>query len=208
MNRKPAVIGSPVRAWRRPDRRRLTVEHCLLEPMAQTIFDCTTVHPGNMGRDETLQAMLKTVSAKDFPCSVSSWWGHSCGQTSFCADRVAASLDQHRELMPWRIRGVASWSSVLRWPCQPDAMGNGRNFRWPSLCDVSLTEEVPAEATFAGHRLIVAHDPDPCRLANRPSGEPDCQTWEHGRKSGARLALRRIAGETARGRRASPTVAL
>jgi hypothetical protein len=101
-----------------------------------------TVHPGNVAETKTLQGMLSTVLQR-FPIQ----------RVILVADRGLLSLENIGELTAWQIREAAGSSSSS--PFLPDATGN-----WSTLSAVSLsTRQGWPRAPFAGHRLIVAHDP-------------------------------------------------
>jgi len=166
----------------------------LLEPMAQPCR-LHTVHPGNMAETKTLQAMLKTV-LKRFPVQ----------RVILVADILVIdwgllSLDNIGELTAMADQGGRKLEFILAVPAR--RYGElVETFHGLPFCDVSLTEGGLAEATFAGHRLIVAHDPDRAALqsAKRRNRIADLGTMAE--KLVARLDAQ-DAGETARGRRAS-----
>ena len=144
-----------------------------------------TVHPGNMAETKTLQAMLKTVLQR-FPVR----------RVILVADRGLLSLDNIGELTAMADHGGRKLEFILAVPAR--RYGElVETFHGLPFCDDGL-----AEATFAGHRLIVAHDPDRAALqsAKRRNRIADLGTMAE--KLVARLDAQ-DAGETARGRRAS-----
>jgi len=144
-----------------------------------------TVHPGNMAETKTLQAMLKTVLQR-FPVQ----------RVILVADRGLLSLDNIGELTAMADQGGRKLEFILAVPAR--RYGElVETFHGLPFCDDGL-----AEATFAGHRLIVAHDPDRAALqsAKRRNRIADLGTMAE--KLVARLDAQ-DAGETARGRRAS-----
>jgi len=171
----------------------------LLEPMAQP-YRLHTVHPGNMAETKTLQAMLKTVLQR-FPVQRVILVADILVVNILVADRGLLSLDNIGELTAMADQGGRKLEFILAVPAR--RYGElVETFHGLPFCDVSLTEEGLAEATFAGHRLIVAHDPDRAALqsAKRRNRIADLGTMAE--KLVARLDAQ-DAGETARGRRAS-----
>ncbi|OSP51762.1 IS1634 family transposase, partial [Pseudoruegeria sp. SK021] len=100
-----------------------------------------TVHPGNVGETKTLQGMLQTVLAR-FPVE----------RVILVADRGLLSLDNIGELTALADQGGRRLEFILAVPAR----------RYTELVDtfrgLAFTEGL-AESSFAGHRLIVAHDP-------------------------------------------------
>jgi transposase len=144
-----------------------------------------TVHPGNVAETKTLQGMLATVLQR-FPIQ----------RVILVADRGLLSLDNIDELTGLADKGGRRLEFILAVPAR----------RYAELVEtfqgLSFDETGLAEATFAGHRLIVAHDP--------------LRAAEQGDRRRARIAeLEAMAekmvgkldaqdgGQTARGRRAS-----
>ena len=144
-----------------------------------------TVHPGNVAETKTLQAMLATVLER-FPIQ----------RVILVADRGLLSLDNIDELTAMADQGDRRLEFILAVPSR----------RYSELVDtfrsLEFDEDGLAENTFAGHRLIVAHDP--------------LRAAEQGDRRRARIAeLDAMAekmvakldaqdeGKTARGRRAS-----
>jgi len=175
-----------------------------LEPMAQP---CRrhTVHPGNMAETKTLQAMLKTVLQR-FPVQRVILVADILVIDILVIDRGLPSLDNIGELTAMADQGGRKLEFILAVPARRYGELVG-TFHGLPFCDVSLTEGGLAEgglakATFAGHRLIVAHDPDRAALqsARRRNRIADLGTMAE--KLVARLDAQ-DAGETARGRRAS-----
>ncbi|MGL4440461.1 MAG: IS1634 family transposase [Bosea sp. (in: a-proteobacteria)] len=144
-----------------------------------------TVHPGNVAETKTLQGMLATVLAR-FPIQ----------RVILVADRGLLSLENISELTSLADQGGRTLEFILAVPAR----------RYADLVEtfqgLIFDETGLAEATFAGHRLIVAHDP--------------LRAAEQGDRRRARIAeLEAMAdkmvarldaqddGQTARGRRAS-----
>jgi hypothetical protein len=146
-----------------------------------------TVHPGNVAETKTLQAMLATVLQR-FPIE----------RVILVADRGLLSLENIGELtaLAEQARGGRTLEFILAVPAR----------RYGELVEtfrgLAFDEDGLAEASFAGHRLIVAHDP--------------LRAAEQGDRRRARIAeLEAMAekmvsrldaqdeGQTARGRRAS-----
>ena len=144
-----------------------------------------TVHPGNVAETKTLQAMLQTVLAR-FPIQ----------RVILVADRGLLSLDNVGALTTLADQGGRKLEFLLAVPAR----------RYGELVDtfrgLTFDAEGLAEASFAGHRLIIAHDP--------------LRAAEQGDRRRARLAELEAmaeamvgkldaqdAGQTARGRRAS-----
>ena len=101
-----------------------------------------TVHPGNVAETKTLQAMLTTVLAR-FPVE----------RVILVADRGLLSLDNIDALTALADQGGRKLEFILAVPAR----------RYGELSDtfrgLSFDAEGLAETAFAGHRLIVAHDP-------------------------------------------------
>ncbi len=101
-----------------------------------------TVHPGNVAETKTLQAMLQTVLQR-FPVQ----------RVILVADRGLLSLDNITELTTLADQGGRRLEFILAVPAR----------RYADLVDIfrtlSFDDAGLAEATFADHRLIVAHDP-------------------------------------------------
>ena len=144
-----------------------------------------TVHPGNVAETKTLQSMLQTVLQR-FPVQ----------RVILVADRGLLSLDNIEELTSLADQGGRRLEFILAVPARryADLVGTFR--------DLAFDDTALAEATFAGHRLIVSHDP--------------LRAAEQGDRRRARIAdLEAIAekmvgkldaqdgGQTAKGRRAS-----
>lgn len=144
-----------------------------------------TVHPGNMAETKTLQGMLQTVLRR-FPVQ----------RVVLVADRGLLSMDNIGELTALAGQDGRKLEFILAVPAR----------RYADLAEtfqgLAFDADGLAEAEFAGHRLIVAHDPlraeeqsDRRRarireleeMAERLVGKLDSQS----------------AGQTARGRRAS-----
>jgi transposase len=103
-----------------------------------------TVHPGNVAETKTLQAMLATVLQR-FPIE----------RVILVADRGLLSLDNIGALTALAQEGSRTLEFILAVPAR----------RYGELVEtfrgLAFDGDGPglAEATFAGHRLIVAHDP-------------------------------------------------
>jgi hypothetical protein len=144
-----------------------------------------TVHPGNVAETKTLQAMLATVLER-FPIQ----------RVVLVADRGLLSLENIGELTALADQGGRRLEFILAVPAR----------RYADLVETFQTlafdADGLAESSFAGHRLIVAHDPiqaeeqgdrrrsrigDLEAMAEKMVGKLDAQD----------------AGQTAKGRRAS-----
>jgi len=101
-----------------------------------------TVHPGNVAETKTLQGMLATVLER-FPIQ----------RVILVADRGLLSLDNIGELTTLADRGDRRLEFILAVPAR----------RYAELIETFRTlvfdDDGLAESAFAGHRLIVAHDP-------------------------------------------------
>ena len=101
-----------------------------------------TVHPGNVAETKTLQAMLSRVLQR-FPIE----------RVILVADRGLLSLDNIDALTSLAKEGGRTLEFILAVPAR----------RYGELVETFRTlafdADGLAEATFAGHRLIVAHDP-------------------------------------------------
>ena len=144
-----------------------------------------TVHPGNVAETKTLQAMLETVLQR-FPID----------RVILVADRGLLSLDNIHHLTEMANQGGRKLEFILAVPARRYGELIG------TFQDLSFDQGGLAEARFADHRLIVAHDP--------------VRAAEQGDKRRARIAeLEAMAdkmvtkldaqddGKTAQGRRAS-----
>lgn len=144
-----------------------------------------TVHPGNVAETKTLQAMLETVLQR-FPID----------RVILVADRGLLSLDNIHHLTEMANQGGRKLEFILAVPARRYGELIG------TFQDLSFDQDGLAEAQFADHRLIVAHDP--------------VRAAEQGDKRRARIAeLEAMAdkmvtkldaqddGRTAQGRRAS-----
>jgi hypothetical protein len=161
-----------------------------------------TVHPGNMAETKTLKAMLTTVLQR-FPVQ----------RVILVADRGLLSFENIGELTTLADQGGRKLEFILAVPAR----------RYGELAEIfrglAFSEEGRAEATFAGHRLIVSHDPTRAALqsARRRAriAELDAMAEQLVTRLDAQeFGLDRAAanppgedlgpdGETARGRRAS-----
>ena len=144
-----------------------------------------TVHPGNVAETKTLQGMLATVLAR-FPIQ----------RVILVADRGLLSLDNIGELTALADQGGRRLEFILAVPARRygDLIETFRN--------LAFDGEGLSESTFAGHRLIVAHDPlRGAEQAERRSAriaELDAMAEKMVGKLDAQ-----DAGKTAKGRRAS-----
>ena len=144
-----------------------------------------TVHPGNVAETKTLQAMLATVLQR-FPIE----------RVILVADRGLLSLDNIGALTDLAKEGGRTLEFILAVPAR----------RYAELVDtfraLTFDDAGLAEASFAGHRLIVSHDP--CRAeeqtARRRARIAELEAMAE--KMVAKLDAQ-DAGKTARGRRAS-----
>ncbi len=143
-----------------------------------------TVHPGNVAETKTLQGMLETVLQR-FPVQ----------RVILVADRGLLSLENIGELTALADQDGRKLEFILAVPAR----------RYAALADtfhgLSFVEGL-AEGRFAGHRLIVAHDP---LRAEEQSSRRRARIREL-----EEMAERMVAkldaqddGQTARGRRAS-----
>ncbi|CUH09926.1 Transposase [Jannaschia seosinensis] len=143
-----------------------------------------TVHPGNVAETKTLQGMLEKVLAR-FPIQ----------RVVLVADRGLLSLDNIAELTSVAERSERTLEFILAVPARRyvDLVETFQNLAF---------HEGVAEATFAGHRLIVAHDPlraeDQSLKRRARIGELEAMAERMVGKLDAQ-----DEGQTARGRRAS-----
>ena len=101
-----------------------------------------TVHPGNIGETKTLEGMLQQV-LKRFPVD----------RVIVVADRGLLSLDNLDEMTSLAAKATRKLQFILAVPAR----------RYNELAETFETlplKEGIAESTFAGHRLVVAHDPE------------------------------------------------
>ena len=144
-----------------------------------------TVHPGNVAETKTLQAILTTVLQR-FPVQ----------RVVLVADRGLLSLDSIGELTALAEQGERTLEFILAVPAR----------RYSELVDtfrgLAFPDDGPAEASFAGHRLIVAHDPDRAALQSACRRERIAELEAMAQKMVGKLDSQ-DAGATARGRRAS-----
>jgi len=144
-----------------------------------------TVHPGNVAETKTLQAMLATVLER-FPIQ----------RVILVADRGLLSLENIGELTAMADRDGRVLEFILAVPAR----------RYAELADtfkgLAFDEAGLAEASFAGHRLIVAHDPVRAREQSerRRARIGELEAWAE--KMVAKLDAQ-DEGQTAKGRRAS-----
>jgi len=144
-----------------------------------------TVHPGNVAETKTLQAMLATVLER-FPIQ----------RVILVADRGLLSLENIDELTGLADSGSRRLEFILAVPARRYAE-LAETFRALAFDAAGL-----AKASFAGHRLIVAHDPLRAeeQTARRRARIAELEAMAE--KMVARLDAQ-DAGNTARGRRAS-----
>ncbi|MCW3784815.1 IS1634 family transposase, partial [Defluviimonas salinarum] len=144
-----------------------------------------TVHPGNVAETRTLRGMLMTVLQR-FPIQ----------RVVLVADRGLLSLDNIGELTALAEQGDRKLEFILAVPAR----------RYGDLVEtfrgLAFSEDGLAEANFAGHRLIVAHDPDRAALQSARRRERIAELDAMAEKMVARLDAQ-DEGQTARGRRAS-----
>lgn len=101
-----------------------------------------TVHPGNVAETKTLQAMLETVLQR-FPID----------RVILVADRGLLSLENIHHLTEMANQGGRKLEFILAVPARRYGELIG------TFQDLSFDQDGLAEAVFANHRLIVAHDP-------------------------------------------------
>src|SRR5487761_2487225 len=144
-----------------------------------------TVHPGNMAETKTLKAMLTTVLQR-----------FQVQRVILVADRGLLSFETIGELTALADQGGRKLEFILAVPAR----------RYGELAEtfrgLAFSEEGLAEATFAGHRLIVAHDPTRAALQSAKRRARIAELDAMAEKLVTRLDAQ-DAGETARGRRAS-----
>ena len=144
-----------------------------------------TVHPGNVGETKTLQGMLQTVLQR-FPVQ----------RVILVADRGLLSLENIGELTALADQDGRKLEFILAVPARRYADLAGT---FPGL---SFSEDGLAESSFAGHRLIVAHDPLRAREQSDRRRERIAELEAQAEKMVAKLDAQ-DGGKTARGRRAS-----
>jgi len=144
-----------------------------------------TVHPGNVAETKTLQAMLATVLER-FPIQ----------RVILVADRGLLSLENIGELTALADKGGRRLEFILAVPAR----------RYTELVDtfrgLTFSEDGLAEATFARHRLIVAHDPLRAQEQSERRRDRIAELEAWAEKMVAKLNAQ-DEGQTARGRRAS-----
>jgi len=144
-----------------------------------------TVHPGNVAETKTLQTMLATVLQR-FPIQ----------RVILVADRGLLSLENIGKLTALADKGGRKLEFILAVPARRYA-DLVETFQGLEFDDTGL-----AESAFAGHRLIVAHDP---LRADEQSGRRHARIAEleaMAEKMVAKLDAQ-DEGQTTRGRRAS-----
>jgi len=144
-----------------------------------------TVHPGNVAETKTLQAMLATVLAR-FPIQ----------RVILVADRGLLSLENIGELTALADHGGRRLEFILAVPAR----------RYVDLVEtfegLIFDETGLAEATFADHRLIVAHDPLRAAEQSDRRRARIAELEDMAEKMVGKLDAQ-DAGQTAKGRRAS-----
>jgi len=144
-----------------------------------------TVHPGNVAETKTVREMVRRV-LKRFPVQ----------RVILVADRGLLGLENVKELTALVDRGGRRLEFILAVPArrQSDLV--------PTFEELKFGEDGLAEATFADHRPIVAHDP--VRAEEQSERRRSRIAELEGMADGmvARLDAR-DAGRTLRGRRAS-----
>ena len=144
-----------------------------------------TVHPGNVAETKTLQAMLATVLER-FPIQ----------RVILVADRGLLSLDNIDELTALAERGDRQLEFILAVPAR----------RYAELVDtfraLAFDDAGLVEASFAGHRLIVAHDPLRAQEQTARRRARIAELEAMAEKMVAKLDAQ-DDGKTAKGRRAS-----
>jgi transposase len=144
-----------------------------------------TVHPGNVAETKTLQAMLTTVLER-----------FAIQRVILVADRGLLSLDNIGELTALADRGGRRLEFILAVPARrySDLVETFRN--------LAFDEEGLAESIFAGHRLIVAHDPFRAEEQRGRRRARIAELEAMAEKMVGKLDAQ-DAGQTAKGRRAS-----
>jgi hypothetical protein len=144
-----------------------------------------TVHPGNVAETKTLQAMLATVLQR-FPIE----------RVILVADRGLLSLDNIGALTELAKEGGRTLEFILAVPAR----------RYGELVEtfrgLAFDAEGFAEASFAGHRLIVAHNPSRAAEQGDARRARIAELEAMAEKMVGRLDAQ-DAGATAQGRRAS-----
>ena len=144
-----------------------------------------TVHPGNVAETKTLQGMLASVLQR-FPIQ----------RVIMVADRGLLSLENIGELTALADRDGRKLEFILAVPAR----------RYAELVDtfraLVFTEDGLAEASFADHRLIVAHDPLRAEEQSARRRARIAELEAMADKMVAKLDAQ-DEGRTARGRRAS-----
>jgi len=144
-----------------------------------------TVHPGNVAETKTLQGMLETVLQR-FPVQ----------RVILVADRGLLSLENIGELTALADQGGRKLDFILAVPAR----------RYAELVEtfqgLAFSDDCLAESTFAGHRLIVAHDPLRAEEQSERRRARIRELEDMAEKLVAKLNAQ-DDGQTARGRRAS-----
>ena len=144
-----------------------------------------TVHPGNVAETKTLRGMLSSVLAR-FPIQ----------RVILVADRGLLSLENIGELTALADQGGRRLEFILAVPARRYAE-LVETFR-----DLTFDEAGLAESRFAGHRLVIAHDPLRAeeQITRRRARIAELEAMAE--KMVAKLDAQ-DAGKTAKGRRAS-----
>ena len=144
-----------------------------------------TVHPGNVAETKTLQGMLSSV-LKRFPIQ----------RVILVADRGLLSLDNIGELTAMADQGGRKLEFILAVPAR----------RYAELVEtfhsLAFDDDGLAETRFAGHRLIVAHDPLRAQEQSDKRRRRIAELEIMAEKMVAKLDAQ-DEGQSARGRRAS-----
>jgi hypothetical protein len=141
-----------------------------------------------MAETKTLQAMLKTVLQR-----------FAVQRVILVADRGLLSMDNIGELTAMADQGGRKLEFILAVPAR--RYGELAETNGPGL-GLAFSEEGLAEAAFAGHRLIVAHDPTRAALQSAKRRGRIAELDAMADKLVTRLDAQ-DAGDAARGRRAS-----
>jgi hypothetical protein len=141
-----------------------------------------------MAETKTLQAMLKTVLQR-----------FAVQRVILVADRGLLSMDNIGELTAMADQGGRKLEFILAVPAR--RYGELAETNGPGL-GLAFSEEGLAEAAFAGHRLIVAHDPTRAALQSAKRRGRIAELDAIADKLVTRLDAQ-DAGDAARGRRAS-----
>lgn len=143
-----------------------------------------SVHPGNVAETKTLQGMLTAVLQR-----------FAVQRVILVADRGLLSLDNIGDLAALADQGGRRLEFILAVPAR----------RYAELAEtfrgLAFTDGL-AEASFAGYRLIVAHDPDRASVQSEHRRTRIAELEAMAAKMVTKLDAQDV-GETTRGRRAS-----